>query len=119
MCSNSAYFGFLDILHPKAGELLVVSGAAGAVGSHVGQIAKIKGNYIILKYKYEPNVYNYCGSFYNTMLLMCIYYKHEGISLNSKNDKKSLQNFRKRLSFNYTGFEGCKYILKDGNFTLS
>ncbi|HVO99650.1 MAG TPA: NADP-dependent oxidoreductase [Bryobacteraceae bacterium] len=39
----TAYFGLLDICHPKAGETVVVSGAAGAVGSIVGQIAKIKG----------------------------------------------------------------------------
>ena len=43
MPGNSAYFGFLDICQPKAGEVVVVSGAAGAVGSLVGQIAKIKG----------------------------------------------------------------------------
>jgi NADPH-dependent curcumin reductase CurA len=39
----TAYFGLLDIGKPKAGETVVVSGAAGAVGSIVGQIAKIKG----------------------------------------------------------------------------
>jgi NADPH-dependent curcumin reductase CurA len=39
----SAYFGLLDIGKPKAGETLVVSAAAGAVGSLVGQIGKIKG----------------------------------------------------------------------------
>jgi NADPH-dependent curcumin reductase CurA len=39
----TAYFGLLDIGQPKAGETVVVSGAAGAVGSIVGQIAKIKG----------------------------------------------------------------------------
>ncbi len=39
----TAYFGFLEICAPKAGETVVVSGAAGAVGSYVGQIAKIKG----------------------------------------------------------------------------
>jgi NADPH-dependent curcumin reductase CurA len=39
----TAYFGLLDIGQPKAGETVVVSGAAGAVGSLVGQIAKIKG----------------------------------------------------------------------------
>ncbi|MCI0488616.1 MAG: NADP-dependent oxidoreductase [Blastocatellia bacterium] len=39
----TAYFGLLDICDPKAGETVVVSGAAGAVGSLVGQIAKIKG----------------------------------------------------------------------------
>ena len=39
----TAYFGLLDICNPKAGETVVVSGAAGAVGSLVGQIARIKG----------------------------------------------------------------------------
>ena len=39
----TAYFGLLDIGQPKAGETVVVSGAAGATGSVVGQIAKIKG----------------------------------------------------------------------------
>ena len=37
----TAYFGLLDIGRPKAGETVVVSSAAGAVGSIVGQIAKI------------------------------------------------------------------------------
>jgi NADPH-dependent curcumin reductase CurA len=39
----TAYFGFLDIGKPKGGETVVVSGAAGAVGTIVCQIAKIKG----------------------------------------------------------------------------
>jgi len=39
----TAYFGLLDVCHPKAGETVVVSGAAGAVGMLVGQIAKIMG----------------------------------------------------------------------------
>lgn len=39
----TAYFGLLDICHPQPGETVVVSGAAGAVGSYVGQIAKLKG----------------------------------------------------------------------------
>jgi len=39
----TAYFGLLDIGKPQAGQTVVVSGAAGAVGSVVGQIAKIKG----------------------------------------------------------------------------
>jgi NADPH-dependent curcumin reductase len=39
----TAYFGLLDVAKVKQGETVVVSGAAGAVGSVVGQIAKIKG----------------------------------------------------------------------------
>jgi NADPH-dependent curcumin reductase CurA len=39
----TAYFGLLDVGKPKAGETLVVSGAAGAVGSIVGQIGRIVG----------------------------------------------------------------------------
>ncbi len=43
MTGMTAYFGLLDVCNPKPGETVVVSGAAGAVGSLVGQIAKIKG----------------------------------------------------------------------------
>ena len=39
----TAYFGLLDIGKPQKGETVVVSGAAGAVGLVVGQVAKIKG----------------------------------------------------------------------------
>lgn len=39
----TAYFGLLDLGEPKQGETVLVSGAAGAVGSIVGQIAKIRG----------------------------------------------------------------------------
>ena len=40
----TAYFGLLDIGKPQPGQTVVVSGAAGAVGSVVGQIARIKGS---------------------------------------------------------------------------
>jgi NADPH-dependent curcumin reductase CurA len=39
----TAYFGLLDVCRPRPGETVVVSTAAGAVGSAVGQIARIKG----------------------------------------------------------------------------
>jgi NADPH-dependent curcumin reductase len=43
MPGMTAYFGLLDIGKPSPGETVLVSGAAGAVGSVVGQIAKLKG----------------------------------------------------------------------------
>ena len=43
----TAYFGLLDIGQPKQGETVVVSGAAGAVGTIVGQIARIYGCRVI------------------------------------------------------------------------
>ena len=43
MPGMTAYFGLLDVGLPKAGETVVVSGAAGAVGQTVGQVAKLKG----------------------------------------------------------------------------
>ncbi|PAU59515.1 NADP-dependent oxidoreductase [Pseudomonas sp. PIC25] len=43
MTGMTAYFALLDVGEPKAGETVVISGAAGAVGSVAGQIAKIKG----------------------------------------------------------------------------
>ncbi|RVE51594.1 hypothetical protein evm_003726 [Chilo suppressalis] len=47
MPGATAYFGLLDLCKPKEGETVVVTGAAGAVGSIVGQIAKIKGCRVI------------------------------------------------------------------------
>lgn len=47
MTGLTAYFGLLDICQPKEGETVVVSGAAGAVGIIVGQIAKIKGCHVV------------------------------------------------------------------------
>lgn len=43
MPGMTAYFGLLEVGQPKSGDTVVVSGAAGAVGQVVGQIAKIKG----------------------------------------------------------------------------
>jgi NADPH-dependent curcumin reductase len=43
MTGMTAYFGLLEVGKPKAGDTVVVSGAAGATGGVVGQIAKIKG----------------------------------------------------------------------------
>ena len=43
MPGMTGYFGLMDIGEPKPGETVLVSGAAGAVGQTVGQLAKIKG----------------------------------------------------------------------------
>ena len=43
MPGMTGYFGLMDVGQPKAGDTVVVSGAAGAVGQTVGQIAKLKG----------------------------------------------------------------------------
>ena len=47
MTGLTAYFGLIDICKPKPGETVVVSGAAGAVGVVVGQIAKIYGCHVV------------------------------------------------------------------------
>lgn len=47
MPGMTAYFGLLEKGQPKAGETVFISGAAGIVGSTVGQIAKIKGCKVI------------------------------------------------------------------------
>lgn len=47
MTGITAYFGLLEIGRPKAGETLVVSGAAGATGSVVGQLARAHGCRVI------------------------------------------------------------------------
>jgi NADPH-dependent curcumin reductase CurA len=47
MTGLTAYFGLLDVAKVKEGETVVVSGAAGAVGSVAGQIAKIQGARVV------------------------------------------------------------------------
>ncbi len=46
MTGLTAYFGLMHIGKPKAGETVMISGAAGAVGMVVGQIAKIQGAHV-------------------------------------------------------------------------
>jgi NADPH-dependent curcumin reductase CurA len=47
MTGLTAYFGMTEIAQPKAGETVVVSGAAGATGSVAGQVAKIAGARVV------------------------------------------------------------------------
>jgi NADPH-dependent curcumin reductase CurA len=69
MTGITAYFGLLDIGQLKNGESVVVSGAAGAVGSIAGQIAKIKGCRVVgvagdaAKIDYIVNVLGFDAAF--------------------------------------------------------
>ena len=47
MTGMTAWFGVMDVLQPRAGETIVISAAAGAVGSIAGQIATQKGAHVI------------------------------------------------------------------------
>lgn len=47
MTGLTAYFGVTDVLRPQAGETIVISAAAGAVGSIAGQVAKARGARVI------------------------------------------------------------------------
>lgn len=47
MPGNTAYFGVQDVIEPQAGETFVVNGAAGAVGSVAGQIARFDGARVV------------------------------------------------------------------------
>lgn len=47
MTGMTAYFGMLDVGEHREGDVVVVSGAAGAVGSVAGQIAKIRGSFVV------------------------------------------------------------------------
>ncbi len=47
MTGLTAYVGVMKILHPKEGETVVISGAAGAVGSIAGQLAKLEGARVV------------------------------------------------------------------------
>ena len=47
MPGNTAYFGVQEVAQPKAGETFVITGAAGAVGSVAGQIAKLNGARVV------------------------------------------------------------------------
>ncbi|XP_049771171.1 prostaglandin reductase 1-like [Schistocerca cancellata] len=76
MPGATAYFGLLHICDPKPGEVVVVSGAAGAVGSIAGQIARIKGCRVIgiagsdVKVKWVKNELGFDQAFnYNTVNL--------------------------------------------------
>ena len=72
----TAYFGLLNTGQPKAGETVVVSGAAGAVGSVVGQIAKLKGCRVVGLAGDQEKV-NYCVN--ELGFDACINYKTESV----------------------------------------
>ena len=76
MPGRTAYLGFLEVCKPKPGETIVVSAASGAVGSIVGQIAKIMGCKVIgIAGSYEK--VKYCTEKLNFDL--CLNYKTQDI----------------------------------------
>ncbi len=81
----TAYFGLLEVGRPKAGEVVLVSGGAGAVGSVVGQLAKMQGcrvigiagadakiNHMVRDYGYDA-AFNYKSveNYYAVLSEMC------------------------------------------------
>jgi NADPH-dependent curcumin reductase CurA len=52
----TAYFGLLEVARPSAGETVMVSGAAGAVGSVAGQIAKLQGCRVVGTAGSDPKI---------------------------------------------------------------
>ncbi len=80
----TAYFGLLNVGEPKEGETVLVSAASGAVGSVVGQIAKLKGCRVVgiaggpekCKYVVEELGFDACvdykaGNLYNELKVSC------------------------------------------------
>ena len=80
----TAYFGLLEVGQPKPGETVVVSAAAGAVGSVVGQIAKLKGcravgiaggpekcRYVVQELGFDACVDYKAGNFYAQLKAAC------------------------------------------------
>ncbi|MEM9225215.1 MAG: NADP-dependent oxidoreductase [Pseudomonadota bacterium] len=83
MPGMTGYFGLLEVGQPKEGETVLVSGAAGAVGSVVGQISKIKGCRVVGiaggKEKCEMVVRDYGFD-------ACIDYKNDNLSAALKSE---------------------------------
>ncbi|MFY0714408.1 NADP-dependent oxidoreductase [Seonamhaeicola sp. NFXS20] len=79
MTGLTAYLGLTQIGKPKAGETIVVSGAAGAVGSVVGQIAKILGLHVI----------GIAGTDEKVEILKSKFGFDEGINYNTTKDMKA------------------------------
>jgi NADPH-dependent curcumin reductase len=74
----TAYFGLIDVGKVKEGDVVVVSGAAGATGSTVGQIAKIKGATKVIGIAGGPEK---CASIVNDLgFEEAIDYKNENVS---------------------------------------
>ncbi|MEM7303713.1 MAG: NADP-dependent oxidoreductase [Pseudomonadota bacterium] len=84
MPGMTAYFGLLDAGQPKEGDTVLVSGAAGAVGSIVGQIAKIKGcravgiaggpekcDYVVNELGFDACVDYKAGNLYKDLVAAC------------------------------------------------
>ena len=96
MPGMTAYMGLMDIGQPKAGETLVVAAASGAVGSVVGQVAKLKGlrvvgiaggadkcRYVVDELGFDACIDHKSANFAHELALACfngvdIYYENVG-----------------------------------------
>ncbi|MCM2460580.1 NADP-dependent oxidoreductase [Pseudomonas sp. CG7] len=79
----TAYMGLMDIGQPKAGETLVVAAASGAVGSVVGQVAKIMGLRVVDELGFDACVDHKSANFAEELARACdkgidIYYENVG-----------------------------------------
>ena len=104
MTGLTAYFGIIDVGKVKAGDFVVVSGAAGATGSVVGQIAKLKG----------ATVLGLAGSDEKCRLLTeelgfdnALNYKHKDFSKKFREATKVREISPRLISFSYR-LIGCR-----------
>lgn len=93
MPGHTAYSGIMGLSNLKLGETLFVSASTGAVGSIVGQIARIKGakvygvagSEVKCKYAIDELGFNYCFNRHNNLKENLIKYCNQGIDVNFEN----------------------------------
>jgi len=134
----TAYFGLLDICDPQPGETVVVSGAAGAVGMVVAQIAKIRGCRVVgiaggaekCRYLKEElgldEVVDYKGDNFKAALekatpkYINVFFDNGSFSTNNVIDTFSWRNNLGRMS--WAGSDSCsvsRYVIACSNYRFS